>query len=189
MPDPIFHGLELIRPISWPEAFEFWRDSEGSDPHWLKNARDRGFDSWEEWRMAYARPFRLEEREWNLFHVADPMADVPRFHGGPFKGWIERTYGDAGPTPEFRVIAERLTEYQNGYVEKLMASFPPATTVIGVATDHGIVVVEGTHRCCAIAKAAAEGRKIETDLHIALGGYLPGGLPVIGKFRKGESPI
>lgn len=188
MSNPHLADLDLVRPLSWPETFEFWRDSEGLDPRWLKNARERGFETWEEWRMAYARAFGLEKRDWNLYRVTDPSASVPRFHGGPFKGWIERTYGDAGPTPEFRVIAERLTDMQDGYVEKLMASFPPATTVIGVETELGIVIVEGTHRCCAIAKAAASGRAIATDFHLALGSRLPGLLPIIGKFRKGESP-
>lgn len=189
MSDQHLHGLEHIRPLSWQETFGFWRDSEGSSLHWLRLARDRGFDSWAEWRLAYAPPFRLPERAWNLYRVADPLREVPRFRGGPFKGWIERTYGDAGAMPQFRVIAERLTDIQRGYVRKLMADFPNETTVIGVRTDDGIVIIEGTHRCCAIAKAASEGAAIETDLHIALGSCLPGGLPIVGKFRKGEPPV
>ena len=108
---------------------------------------------------------------------------------GPFQGWVEQTYGDAGLTPAFDVIARRLTEAQNGYVAELKASYPKATTVIGVLTDDGVVIAEGMHRCSALAQAAAEGLPIATDFRIALGGELPGGVPLIRKVFKGVTPI
>lgn len=183
-----FHDLQFVRPLSLPETFEFWRDSEGSNPHWLDVARSRGFETWEEWRRSYFAPFQMEERTWNLFRVVEPLRTVPLFRGGPFQGWIEETYGDAGMTPEFRVIAKRLTAAQDAYVAKLKASFPPTTTVIGVLTDNGVVIAEGTHRCCALAQASAEGLTISTDLHIALGDYLPGGVPLIHRVFKEVTP-
>lgn len=189
MREASFVGLDYLRPLTFHDAFGFWRESEGSDPHWLGIARSRGFETWEAWRRTYLPPFRMEERSWWLYRVADPLRTVPRFRGGPFQGWIEQTYGDAGPTPEFAVIARRLTPVQQAYVARLKASFPASTTVIGVLTDDGIVIAEGTHRCCALAQAAAEGLAIGTDFRIALGGHLPGGVGPIPKIFKGVTPV
>lgn len=184
-----YHDLEFVRPLSLSETFGFWHDSEGSSQHWLDVARSRGFETWEEWRRTYFAPFRMEERTWNLFRVVNPLLTVPLFRGGPFQGWIEQTYGDTGMTPEFRVIAKRLTAAQDAYVAKLKASFPRTTTIIGVLTDNGVVMVEGMHRCCALGQASAEGLRIDTDLHIALGDYLPGGVPLIPKVFKNTTSI
>jgi hypothetical protein len=189
MRDVFVQGLETLRYMAWPEPFEFWRASEGSAPHWRGVARSRGFETWEDWRRGYVPHFRMEERRWTLYRVLDPLRTVPTFHGGPFQGWIEATYGDAGLSPTFDVIAGRLTEAQDAYVAKLKASFPGETTVIGVQTDDGIVIAEGTHRCCAIAQAAAEGLPIATDFRIALGSHLPGRLPMLPKVYKGVTPI
>ncbi len=181
-------GLKHIRPLTWKEVFEFWRENEERNPGWEEVAKDRGFASWEEWRRTYVPPFRLEEREWSLYRVTDPMRAVPKFRGGPFHSWIENIYGDAGSTPTFDVIAARLAGMKHGGVRKLTDSFPKETVITGVLTDDGIVVIEGTHRCAAIALAVAEGWMIETDLKIALGSKLPGPLPIVGGHRKGEPP-
>jgi hypothetical protein len=182
--------LRELRPLAWPEPFEFWRESEGASPHWLGIARSRGFETWEDWRRGYFAPFRMEERRWTLYQVWGDILDiVPRWHGGPFQGWIENTYGDAGPCPNFRTIAERLTDVQRLYVSQIMAAFPEPTTVIGVLTDDGIVIAEGMHRCSAVAALSAHGGvTLTTDFRIALGSYLPGGVPVIPKIFRGVTP-
>jgi len=176
--------------MAWPEPFEFWRESEGSSPHWLGVARSRGFVTWEDWRREYFAPFRMEERRWTLYQVCDVLRTVPQWRGGPFQGWVENTYGDAGTSPVFRTIAERLTDAQRGYVDRLMKAFPEPTTVIGVLTDDGIVIAEGMHRCSAVAALSAHGGvELTTDFRIALGSYLPGRIPVIPKIFKGVTPI
>lgn len=181
-------GLEFMRLLSWEEVFEFWRNDEGNNPDWLAHAKERGFDSWEEWRGSYVAPFKLDARMWALYRVSDSMRSVPTFHGGPFRAWVEQIYGDAGISPTFDVIAERLSGQKNSRVLSLVEDFPKRTTIIGVLTENGVVVIEGTHRCAALALAAKEGKTIETDMTIALGSGLPGDLAIIGGHRKGESP-
>jgi hypothetical protein len=189
MREEFFRGLDYVRPLLFQDVFESWRESEGSSPHWLGVARARGFETWEEWRRSYFPPFRMEERSWWLYRVADPLRTVPRFLGGPFQGWIEHTYRDAGVSPPFSVISSRLTAGQQGYVDRLKTGFPKATTVIGVLTDDGVVIAEGTHRCSALASLAADGGAgPATDFRIALGSYLPGGVPIIPRvYRNVES--
>lgn len=181
-------GLEPLRPLTWTEVFGFWRENEAGNPDWQKHAIERGFASWEEWRATYVAPFHLTERTWRLYRVMDPLSAVPTFHGGPFRAWVEQFYGDAGTTPTFSVIAQRVAEKKNGRVEALLKDFPERTVVTGIETEQGIVIVEGTHRCAAIARAAAERRPIEMELLLALGSALPGPLPIVGGHRKGESP-
>lgn len=189
MRETFLQGLQELQALAWPEPFRFWRESEGSDPSWLGVARSRGFETWEEWRRAYLPAFRMEERRWTLYRVAEPFLAVPRWRGGPFQGWIEQTYGDIGPTPEFSVIERRLTAVQAAYVERLAAAFPAETTVIGVLADDGVVIAEGTHRCCAVARMAARGLRPPDGLRIALGSYLPGGVPPIPKVFRNPTPI
>lgn len=116
------------------------------------------------------------------------MALIPSFRGGPFNGWIKNIYGDAGTTPTFMIIAQKLDEMKHEGIRSLLESFPNRTVVIGVVTGDDIVIVEGMHRCSAIALAAAEGKTVETKLLIALGSELPGDLSVVGGHQKGESP-
>lgn len=179
------HGLEPLQPLTWEQTFKFWRESEGANPEWLAVAHERGYATWEEWRKAYVAPFKLDQRVWGLYRVVDPIRTVPQFRGGPFQGWVDRFYhGCSRPTPTFSQIAEELFAQGNGRALSLKASFPRQTTVIGVMTNHGVVIVEGMHRCSAIANAAADGTPIQTDFSIALGSKLPGDLDVIPKIHK-----
>lgn len=183
--EPHLQGLEPIGPLTWEETFAFWRKSEGSSQEWLAVAKERGYGSWESWRLAYAPHFRLTERSWTLCRVTDPLRTVPeRFHGAPFQGWIERTYGNAGLMPTFDIIGASLRAHGNGRVAAILDTFPTETTVLGLLADNGIVVFEGMHRCSALAMAAATGTPIDTDFKIALGSYLPGGIEVVPKIYK-----
>ncbi len=178
-------GLTPIHPLSWDQAFAFWRESEGSNPEWLAVANARGYATWEEWRRAYIAPLKLDQRVWGLYRVDDPIRTVPQFRGGPFQGWVERFYhGRSRPTPTFSRIAEELFAQGNGRALSLKDAFPRRTTVLGVMTNDGVVIVEGMHRCSAIASAAADGTPIKTDFSIALGSKLPGDLDVIPKIYK-----
>lgn len=188
--------FKLIRPLTWPEVFDFWEENEGRNPQWLKVARDHGFDSWKEWRGSYVAPAKLDQRNWNLYRVIRPPEMVPAFRGGPFRAWVEQIYSDAGFTPLFAEIAKRLVGQKNGRVEEIRASFsekPQRTIITGILTDPGIVIMEGMHRCAAIALAAADGTPMEIELLIALGGSLPGDAELlaskIGGHRKGESAV
>jgi len=165
------HGLELIRPIAWAEVFEIWRADEESRPNWIAVWKERGFSSWEEWRVTtIVAPLDLVSREWRLYRVNDPMRTVPTFRGGPFRTWAERYYnGEEMPT--FAEIAKH-PDFETGEgVPELMENFPKETTVTGIVTDIGIVIGEGMHRCTAVARAAIVGRAIAGEFFIALADF------------------
>ncbi len=186
MPIPYIPGLTDEGPCTWAQVFAIWRTNEGDDSHWGPHARERGFPNWEAWRMTYATPLRLPERAWHLFRVEDPLATVPAFRGGPFGSWIRKYYhGDAHPT--FATLARHPDIASHTGVLALRDHFPSETTISGLLHDDGIVIVEGMHRCCAIALAAAQGTPLMTTLRLALADARGETLPPVGQTGTPQS--
>lgn len=183
LPETFKDELELEKSLSWQDVFEIWRANEEHRANWKRIWKEKGFDSWEEWRMRYAEAFKLSEREWKLYFVKGPLMTVPKFRGGPFRGWVERFY-EGQTMPIFEELAQHHQIQSHGGVIDIMRHFPDKTTVSGVLTDDGTVIVEGMHRCSAVALASQKHIGLNTHFTIALGSKLSGKLPVIGKFRK-----
>jgi len=180
------NGLEFIRRLSWPDVFGIWESAEAHLPHWKPLYKERGFSTWKEWRTeTLIAGFRLSELFWGLYRISDPASVIPNFRGGPFRSWIAKVYaGRHSPTPTFAEIAA--TEHIRGSeaVRRIIENYPSSTTLIGLSTADGVVIVEGTHRSCAAALAASEGRRLAADISLALAEYPFGSLPVLGKERK-----
>ncbi|MBI4142416.1 hypothetical protein HY480_00915 [Candidatus Uhrbacteria bacterium] len=180
MPLPHIPGLTDEGPLTWTQVFAIWRTDEGDDSHWGPHARERGFPNWEAWRMTYATPLRLPERSWSLYRVDDPIVWVPMFRGGPFGSWIRKYYRGA-PHPSFTTLARHPDIISHDGVLALRDAFPNETTITGLLHDEGIVIVEGMHRCCAIALAAAQGKPLAITLHLALADARGEMLPPVGQ--------
>ncbi|MBI4457661.1 hypothetical protein HY633_01715 [Candidatus Uhrbacteria bacterium] len=163
-------GLRLIRRLEWPEVFEIWRVNEEHRDGWKTHYKERGFASWEDWRMSAAKAFGLPELSWNLYEIFSPSETVPTFHGGPFRSWIERFYGGLVMPSFAELIANRELRAHGG-VLAMIENFPENTVITGVLTDVGVVIAEGMHRCCAVTLAAASGRDIARGMRIALADY------------------
>jgi hypothetical protein len=180
--------LVYVRDLTWEEAFDFWRESEGENSKWAPHARERGFQSWEEWRRTMVAPARPAERRWRLYRVTEPLVAVPTFRGAPFRSWIQNVYGDLGSTPAFADIVRRPEILKHEGVRALAGDFPRRTTIIGIEHSGDVVIIEGMHRSAALALAAAEGKSVETELYLALGSELPGDLADLGGRRKDGTP-
>lgn len=178
--------LKHIRPLAWPDVFAIWRENEGENSHWREYAYSKGFSSWEEWRLQYVNALRLPEHDdWALYRVPDPLAAVPHWRGGPFNGWIKNFYGErANPAPTFAELAAIAKTQEHGGIQKIFDAFPPQTTVTGLARPEGIVIIEGMHRCCALALAARNGTPIETELTVAIASSEEEALPVVGGYEQ-----
>lgn len=177
------HGLTHLRSLTWNDVFAIWRANEGDDSHWGPHARERGFPDWAAWRMSYATPLRCPEREWHLFRIDNPFVSVPTFLGGPFRSWRERFYGGVDH-PTFATLAEHASIQTHGTVLDMIAHFPMETTITGLRTDHGVIVIEGMHRCSAIALAAARGQHVATTMTIALADASGETLPPVGRAAR-----
>jgi len=163
--------FEFIKPLSWDGVFGRWSDLEADRPNWIEHYKSKGFSSWEEWRTTeIVEPLKLAERKWRLYRILDPTQNIPRFRGGPFKGWVERFY-EGRSLPTFAELAKHQGIQTHKGINEIITNFPKESLLIAVVTNKGIVILEGMHRCCAIALAASQSFSIEANIDIALAEY------------------
>ena len=141
--------------LSWDHCFEQWRQNEAINSpekeEWERHFKERGFQSWQEWRQTYVEKFQLATRNWTLFLIENPLERIPEFYAGPFKGIQD--YIPYAPEITFEDLAA-LTEIQtNRKMNAISLNFPDSTILIGVKKENSqdAMILEGTHRCCAIA--------------------------------------
>lgn len=153
--------FEFIKPLTWDEVKEIWRNNEINEKHWKEYYLSKGFKSWWEWRKKYIDVYAALNKEWYLVKVRDPVTSVPNFRGGNYKGWAEGFY-EGRQLPTFIEIKDHPA------AEEFLYNLPPKTTMIALNTDVGVIIAEGMHRCAAITKAVKEGKQLNVDLYIAM---------------------
>lgn len=167
--------FEFIKPLIWDEVAEIWRNNEINEEHWKTYYGSKGHKSWQEWRKKYIDAYAALNKGWYLVKVKDPLASVPNFRGGNYKGWKDNFY-EGKELPTFVEMKEHPA------AGEFLKNFPKETTIIALNTDIGIIIAEGMHRCAAITKATKEGKmygrnavgygltlkKFDTDLYIAM---------------------
>lgn len=158
-------GLKSLGPISWSKLFRAWEKREARQTGWIRHYRERGFSSWREWRTNAYKVLNPQQRPWILYHVDRPELIVPTWYIGPFQGWKKHYRGQA---VTFRTLAKWPTIQRHGKVASIVRRFPSTTQLLGVIWHGKIVVIEGTHRACAVAIAARRGKKLRTSMTIAL---------------------
>lgn len=184
MPELKNINLKLIKPLTWPEVFEIWRQNEDyPGSHWISLWQERGFKSWEAWRTTYIKPNGLDELQWGLYEIENPPQAIPLFHGGPFRSWIEKFY-QGRENPTFAALAEMLEIQAHQGILNMLANFPKETTISAVIINKEAYVVEGMHRCAALALAAKQSLKLDSRVKVALAQYNRDKLPIVGKGQK-----
>jgi hypothetical protein len=171
--------LRPIKEMSWADVFSLWRDGESHLTRWIDHYRNSGFASWDAWRTNTLRDLHYQGLNWTLFELIDPPLHVPDFIGGPFRPWIARYYQGA-KSRTFREIVTSPALRGNPIVREMEANFPKETYIVGLQTGPKITVIEGMHRCCALALAAENNAKIDAKVFIALAPY-SGELPEMGR--------
>lgn len=176
--------LQRIGAISWSKLFHNWENGEAKQIGWIRHYRDRGFSSWREWRTTAYQGLRPQKRKWTLYKVERPEQVVPAWFIGPFRGWRIHYHGRA---VTFRTLARRPAIQRNVKIKSIERNFPKSTQLIGVIWRNRIVVIEGTHRACAVALAAQQQKNIKTSLTIALT-PLSGTMPSLSSGYKNQQP-
>lgn len=174
--------IALIRPCSWEEVFLTWYHNEGDKQHWIDLAKSRGFASWAEWRLSgYAHPFECEKAEWGLYEITNPSEVISTWYGGPFRTMIERHYqGDK--TRRFSQLAKQADILENQTVIEMVENYPQDTVISALQlSDGSIVVIEGNHRCYALAVMAAQKKPFQGTLTFAIGKSTLSELPIVGQ--------
>lgn len=128
-----YRSLKHLQLITWKEIFDTWRQNEAQQGSWRTFWADRGFDSWDEWRTAYAAPLHPEGLAWHLYQITDPIQDAPLLFGTPTKGWIEKAYGGE-IAKQLRDIRQLPIVTENDKVAAIRESFPQETMLAGLVT-------------------------------------------------------
>ena len=177
--------IQLIRACSWEEVFLTWYKNEGEKQNWNELAKSRGFASWAQWRLeGYAHPFECQKADWGLYEISNPSEVISQWFGGPFRTMIERHY-DGEHTKSFSQLAARPEILDNPTVQDMIVNYPVETVISALQlTDGRIVVIEGSHRCFALAVMAAQGKPFSGTLTFAIGKSTLTELPVVGQVIK-----
>lgn len=172
-------SLTFIEPLTWDEVFGLWRAGEADLPRWIKHYRNSGFASWDEWRRNTLRDVRYATLSWKLFTLENPTNTAPHFFGGPFRAWIKNYYqGRRART--FEELAKDPKIQNNEIVKQMVADFPAVTKLIGLQAGNQVFIIEGMHRCCALAVIAVKKIELRSEVLIALAPY-SGEIPEMGR--------
>lgn len=170
---PIALNDEFLRhemPVSWTAVWNFWRKNEEELPHWIEYWQAKGFESWDQWRQERVDHYGLQSLRWHYYRVEMPYSSIPQFRGGPYKGWIEKYYkGRHLPTFERLAKDARGINLHPG-IKDLLADFPTVSVLLGIVINGKVYIIEGMHRCAALALIANQGTSLrkKLDIHIAL---------------------
>ncbi len=178
-PNPQDACLKPAGPLTWADVFSLWRDGESKLPHWIEHYTKSGYSSWDAWRTNTLRELDCRDLKWKLFEITDPSRLVPNLLGGPFRPWITRYY-EGVKHRTFRELAKHPAVRENASIREMLKTFPRETYLVGLRTHRGIIIIEGMHRCCALAIAAENGQAIESRVFIALADF-EGELPEMGR--------
>lgn len=159
--------LIRIKKLSWQDVFNIWREGEENLRHWKIFWEEKGFNSWESWRSSTIEKLELEERDWVLYKIKKPLKTIPKFKGGPYTSWKDSYYKN-GKFSSFKELAKHPYIQNHKDINKIKNNFPKEAYFIGVKTEQGILIIEGMHRCCALAIASQKGEKIESQVYIVL---------------------
>jgi hypothetical protein len=155
--------MKLIREITWSEVYEGWRAQEATDDLWREFFKNRGHESWEEFRAPYIQDHALPEKSWQLFEI-EPE-EIPNLHCGPFPGW--QALGKEIGSTLFKDIAAADNFSHHEKIEAIKQNFPAKTQLFALRDGDQIQLFEGHHRAVALTQLLQAGQKPEVEITIA----------------------
>ncbi|MDG1949312.1 MAG: hypothetical protein P8J32_00640 [bacterium] len=184
--------------IEWKQVLKGWREAE--EAHWTNFAKERGYDSWWEWRKSYVTDLGLEERAWTEEVLDDPHSYVKQLHIGGYRGW--KKYRPANvDTATFEQVATSPTEGElsyageervdvrvNGRVQEFVRKLHD-TTILVLRSGDIEVLLDGHHRCAAIAIEGQDGTKSEFNLTVQICQFANGELELLKTFAQDREII
>jgi hypothetical protein len=170
--------------MKWVEVFDSWRKGEAWQESWKKHWEERGFDSYDEWRTAYAAPLTPEKLKWSLYEIVDPLANFPFIYGVPSDAWVKKAYGGE-TTKQLKEILDLPIVKDNPKVLDIKKDFPKVTMMTGLIYADKIILVEGMHRACALA-GWEKVKPLKSKITIALAKWNEKEIPIIGGNYKNK---
>ncbi|MBM3261195.1 hypothetical protein FJY93_02135 [Candidatus Kaiserbacteria bacterium] len=162
-------GLKFVRDLQWQDVLSVWSKGEAHLPHWIEHYTKRGFKTWEDWRRSSTESLKPELLKWGLFEIED-NASIPTFYAGPFRAWRQKYYEQREIIP-FSELANKPALQTDSNINEIIQNFPKDSILVGLRKDEKIIIVDGMHRCCALAVAAQKGIALDAKLSIALADF------------------
>jgi hypothetical protein len=154
-------GLRFEGETTWDNVWQAWLEREGIREDWQQVAKEKGWQSWEEWRNAWVSNFGAQTRQWLRYTILNPLEMVPKFRVGPTQSWQKNFPEIEYNKHTFTTLIERVSYDTNRKVQGILKNFPDPTEFIGIVMpDKKIVDIEGHHRATALAIVANQHRKI-----------------------------
>ena len=170
--------LKYIRPVTWSETLASWGEGEAQLPRWIEHYKKRGFGSWEEWRSDSVKDLHPEKLNWTLYEIVDNSVVVD-FYAGPFRSWQKKYYGNKDIL-QFKELAQNSNLQNDSNINEIIENFPKESVLIGLQKGSRIIIIEGMHRCSALAVSKEKGNPVDFKLCIILAEYLDE-LPTLGQ--------
>ncbi|MBI4253317.1 hypothetical protein HY623_04050 [Candidatus Uhrbacteria bacterium] len=160
---------ERGKQLSWNGVFDGWRRAE--EELWRPVYSGFGWESWDAWRQMMIGDLRLEGREWFEYEIEHPHTEIPHYSIGGWNGWKKyrpaekdiALFSDIAIPPETGDRSydgdKRIDVRTNDKVKSLIGCVDD-TTIIGFHFPDCIAILDGTHRCTAIAVEAQDGRVV-----------------------------
>ena len=167
----------MIRKLSWDEVFDGWRKQE--EELWRPVYEGFGWDSWAAWRKMMIADLNLEKRTWTEEILEDPHSAIPSYAIGGWNGWKKyrpagkdsASFADIATPPQLGEQsydgAERIDIRTNEKIQPLIGRVSDAT-IIALRCDKVIAVLDGTHRCAAIAIEAHDSAPLSKGIFTML---------------------
>ena len=154
-------GLRFESETTWDNVWQAWLEREGTREDWQQVSKEKGWQSWEEWRDAWVGNFAAQTRRWLRYTILNPLETVPKFRVGPTQSWQKNFPEHERNKHTFATLVQRVSYDTNGKVHGILENFPDSTEFIGIVMpDKSIVDIEGHHRATALAIAAQQGKEI-----------------------------
>lgn len=170
--------LTLISPSTWEEEFFSWEAREILPiTGWEAFYKDRGYNSWAEWRYIYYKAYGLDKAAWTRYEV-DPE-NVAAFFRDLYctssPNWRKLLYNKDRAHSKFKDLAFH-PHWENPVEQKKLQSmhenFPQDSHFLGIYSPKGdSILVEGNHRAITLVRAAALGEHIHGRITISMAPY------------------
>ena len=172
-------NFQMIRELEWEEVFLSWYKSEGKNSHWIETAKKYGFASWETWRLSLCvNNLKCRETKWGLYKSSDIKEVITQLFGAPYRTFMDRYCGSERVGKICQLINNPEVG-KNDFIKRLVDNFLEDETIICMKVDGNLYVIEGMHRCCALAIMIDQGKELPKKIRFAIGISPLEELPVI----------
>lgn len=160
-----------MKPTPWSEILENWKAGEDNEA-WHDYYQKKGFKNWADWRWPIIQTLHLDQLEWDLEELKNPIEEVRAMYCNALTRWKDfytdrnkSTFGDLASHPFFQ---------NHKRVMDLKADFQSGTQLIALRRGRRVIVIDGHHRSMALAQTPDRNPKDQPLVRLAVSDFGPG---------------